>query len=161
MFNVYGILCKTTWKVYYGSTELTVEERLEKHEISYRSYLKGKCRYCSSYEIIKNNNYDIKLLEECDSKLQMCNREDYYIITFPCVNKYRARVPGRTKKEYYQDNKEKILEKRKEYREANKEKMAEYHKEYYQNNKEKFSEQSKKYYEDNKEKILEKSKKNI
>lgn len=44
------------------------------------------------------------------------------------------------KKEYYQENKEKI---------------AEYHIEYYQKNKEKIKEYQRKYYQENKEKILE------
>ena len=64
-----------------------------------------------------------------------------------CVNK---QIAGRTKKEYYEDNKNKIIEQRKEYQsrpEVN-EKIKEYHKKYYQNNKEKLKE-----YEKNRPKI--------
>ena len=53
------------------------------------------------------------------------------------------------RKEYYENNKEKILEYQKEYRENNKEQLKEYHKKYYKNNKDRI----KKYREDNKEKI--------
>ena len=117
MFNIYGILCKTTWKVYYGSTELTIERRLEIHEKDYKAYLKGYYHYVSSYEVLKNNNYEIKLLEKCDNKIHMEEREGYYIRTFPCVNKC---IPGRTMKEY-----------NKQYREANKVQITEKRKEKY------------------------------
>ena len=59
-------------------------------------------------------------------------------------------------KEYYENNKEKILEQRKEYRENNKEKI----KEYYENNKEKILKQKKDYYENNKEQKKEYNKNN-
>lgn len=52
-------------------------------------------------------------------------------------------------KEYYQANRDKILEYNKKYRQANKEKIAEYHREYYQENHEEY----KKYKQVNKEKI--------
>jgi hypothetical protein len=93
--------------------------------------LKGTHDYVSSFEILKNNNYEIKLLEECDNEIQMCEREDYYIINFPCVNKYRARVPGRTRKEYREANKEKISEYNKEYHEANRKQILEKKKQKY------------------------------
>ena len=54
-------------------------------------------------------------------------------------------------KEYYESNKEKILEKKKEYYESNKEKITEKNKKYYAANKDK----RKKYYVANKEKISE------
>ena len=57
-------------------------------------------------------------------------------------------VPGRTRKEHYEDNNEKY----KEYYEDNKEKI----KKYYEDNKEKINERDKKYYENNREKIKEK-----
>lgn len=44
---------------------------------------------------------------------------------------------------------------RKEYYQENKEKLAEYQREYYQKNKEKIKEHQRKYYQENKEKILE------
>lgn len=142
-FNIYGIFCRTTWKVYYGKTNLTVEKRLEIHKKDYKSYLKGTGKYMTSFEIIKNNNYEIKLLETCDDDLHMDIREGYYIKTFPCVNK---NIPGRTQKEYYQDNKEKILEKKKEYCEKNKEKKKEYDKQRYEANRETILEKIKETY---------------
>jgi hypothetical protein len=61
-------------------------------------------------------------------------------------------------KEYYEDNKEKIQEYNKEYRNNNKEKIKDKKKEYYDANKEKIQENKKEYYETNKEKIKEKVK---
>ena len=65
-------------------------------------------------------------------------------------------VPGRTKAQYNQDNKEKIAEKGKEYRVNNKEEISEKKKQYEANNKERIAEKKKEYYENNKEKIAEK-----
>jgi len=131
-FNIYGIFCRTTWKVYYGSTKLTVEQRLGIHEKDYKYYFEGCHGYYSAFEVLKNNYYEIKLLEKCYDKFHMRDRENFYIDNFPCVNINRAGVPGRTQKEWYKDNRQKILERSKKY--------------------------TKKYYEANKEKILQKSK---
>ena len=61
--------------------------------------------------------------------------------------------------EYYEINKDNILEKRKEYRENNKDKIQEFQKEYRENNKDKIREQNKEYRKDNKDKIQEFQKK--
>lgn len=58
-------------------------------------------------------------------------------------------------KQYYQNNKEKILEQRAEYRQTNKEKIAEYNAEYRQNNKDKIAERNAEYRQNNKEHIAE------
>ena len=58
-------------------------------------------------------------------------------------------------KQYYEANKEMLLEYHKQYCKANKEKVAEAKKQYYENNKDKILEQRKQHYEDNKEMILE------
>ena len=65
----------------------------------------------------------------------------------------------RYNKQYYQDNKEKMLEYHKQYRENNKEKRLEYSKRHYQDNREKRLESQKQYNKNNKEKILEYNKK--
>lgn len=147
MFNVYKLTCNKTKQDYYGSTELTVERRLGIHESHYKSYLEGNYNYyCSSFEIIKNNDYKIELLEECDDEPHMCDREDYYIISFPCVNIRRGRVPGRTNKEWRETFKEEIKEYEKQRYEANKEKILENRKEYRETFKEEISEKRKEKY---------------
>ena len=75
------------------------------------------------------NEYEMILIEyyPCETKLELCKRER------ECKEIYNDNlgrdIPGRTKKEYYQDNKKTILEKRKEYHQDNQEKIAEQAKE--------------------------------
>ena len=57
------------------------------------------------------------------------------------------------KKDYYEENKEKLLEQQKDYYEENKEKLLEQKKDWYEENKEKIAEKQKEYREANKEKI--------
>ena len=57
------------------------------------------------------------------------------------------------KKEYYQENKEKIAEYHIEYYQKNKEKLLKYQREYYQKNKEQIAKYQKEYYHENKEKL--------
>jgi len=94
--------------------------------------------------------------QPCNSKKELEIRERYHIdLLRPSLNK---QLPTRTKKEYYDTNKEKLLEKHKEYYETNKEKLFEKHKEYYKNWREANKEKSKQYREANKEILNEKKK---
>jgi len=152
--------------VYYGSTcDLKIRMRIHK----------ALTNNCTSKKIIERGNYEVAILETHENidKYDLHERERWYIENKPCVNKF---IPHRTKKEYYQDNKEKIAEQKKEYYQDNKEKFTEYYQdnkekiaeyyqdnkekitEYYQDNKEKIAEQQKEYYQDNKEKIAEQKK---
>ena len=56
-------------------------------------------------------------------------------------------------REYYEQNKDKMKEKKKDYREQNKDKIKEKDKEYYKQNKDKIKERKKEYYEQNKDRI--------
>jgi hypothetical protein len=92
------------------------------------------------------NAFEMILIEffSCETKLELLKRERE---SKELYNDNLGReIPGRTQKEYYQDNQEKIAEKRKEY---------------YQDNQEKIAEQKKEYYQDNKKTILEKKKERI
>jgi hypothetical protein len=147
--KIYKIIDNTNGNIYVGSTcEPTLARRLANHIAKYKHYLKGKSHFVTSYEIIKNGNYDIILVEnvKCDSKDQLTARERYYIETLDCLNKV---IPGRTKQQYREDNKEQIQEKTHEYRENNKGKIREY----YHDNKEKMKGYQQQYREENKEKI--------
>ena len=183
--KIYKIVDNTNNNIYIGSTcEPTLSRRLVKHKEDCNRISKGNFkRYVSSYEILKNKNYDIVLLEEfsCESRDQLRKQERYYIDSLKCINKnipsrtmaeYRETYKERNKeyqktyrekneekilkklKEYREKNKEKILKNLKEYREQNKEKILKNLKEKREQNKEKIIENEKKYYENNKEKIL-------
>lgn len=152
--KIYKIVDNTNDNIYIGSTcEPTLARRLSGHVRKYKYYLKGLCNFITSFEIIKNNNYDIILIEEfpCENKMQLHQSERYYIENMKCINKIH---PTRTHKEYRENNKDKLSEKNKLYRENNKDKISEKMKKYYKENKEQISEMNKIYYEENKNKIV-------
>lgn len=79
------------------------------HKSQYKQFINGISNsYCTSYEIIKNNNYKYELIKyfPCDNKKELHNEEAKYIKNINCVNKV---IPNRTKKQYYIDNRDNIL----------------------------------------------------
>jgi len=156
--KIYTIRSFQTDDIYVGSTIEKLCSRMSKHRYEYRKYLKNNNRgFYSSFEILQYKDAYIELLEEypCNSKEELCKKEGEYIRSMDCViNKCMAGI-YKTDKEYYEENKEKVLQQQKEYYENNKEKILEYHKEYYENNEEKIKEYQKEYSKNNKEKIKE------
>ena len=150
--KIYKIIDNTNDNIYIGSTCKTLKERLIRHKCSYKSFLKGLNNNIKSFDILKNDDYHIELLENCNikTKQELIARERFYIQNNVCLNKV---VPGRTDKEYREDNKDKI----KEYREANKDKK----KDYYITNKDKIKQSSKDYYITNKDIIKDKQNQKI
>jgi hypothetical protein len=147
--------------IYIGSTTQPLAKRKGKHKTDYlNNYC---CRSKIVYQYAVDN--DLSLTEDirielicecpCDNKEQLSAIEGKYIRQYKeeygdkCVNKC---IAGRTDKEYYEDNKDKILEQKKEYYEDNKDKIAKQKKEYREKNKDKIADQHKEYYENNKEK---------
>ena len=118
--KIYKIESDQTDKVYIGSTTQRLSQRMAKHRDKYKIYLKGNYHFVTSFDILKFGDAKIFLIENypCSNKEELEARERHYIKTTNCVNKCQ---PGRTDKEYYEDNKEKIKEKKKVYKEANKE----------------------------------------
>ena len=123
---------------YFGATTVALCRRMTGH----RS-IKTTKSVCKSKSLIECGDAIIVLVENypCNNKEELDTKEAEYIINNDCCNRT---VPLRTKKEYREDNKEKI----KEY-------LKEYHKTYYEENKEKVNIKHKTYYEDNKERIAE------
>ena len=116
-------------EIYIGSTtKKYLSQRMVRHR---KDYLNGK-RYLTSFKIFDKygiDNCNIILLESVDAKdyNELVAREAHYIKTLKCVNKT---VPLRTRKEYYDDNREIIITKEKQYRQDNKEKVQARKKEY-------------------------------
>ena len=154
--KIYKIVDNTNDNVYIGSCCSSLKTRLSKHKCSYEMFLfhniksfeiiKNGDDYIKSFDIIKNNDYKIELLENCNikTKQELFQKERYYIENNVCLNK---NIPGRTDKEYYNDNqdKKKIYrdankDKIKRYRDANKDKQNEYNRNYRVNNKDKTNE---------------------
>jgi hypothetical protein len=147
--KVYAIICRKTDRRYIGSTcEPTIAKRLAQHVKSFKQWKEGK-RYFSSYDIIKDGDYYIVLLElyPCGSKdeLRMC--EQKHIDSNECVNKVKAFQSKKEKNDWH-----------KQYHQEHKEEKKKYYQEYYKKNKHKFIENSKKTYEENKDKISERQK---
>lgn len=154
--NIYKITSSFTDKVYIGQTKQTLRKRFTDH----------KWQDCSSKELLKFCDAKIELLEECSYETRK-ERELHYINLYGdlAVNKVK---PTRTKKEWYEDNKEVInARKRKlrqdnpelirainrEYREANKDRLNTRAKERRQENKEEVNKKDRLYREANKDKI--------
>jgi len=134
--KIYRIVCNVTGLTYVGSTTRTLAQRLCNHRAEYNRYLANPDRgKCSSIEVLAGGDFDIVLLEKvaCECKDQLRQRERYYVETIECVNKY---IPGRTLVEYYETNKETLLEYQRKYREANRETIIEKERKYYEANRE-------------------------
>jgi hypothetical protein len=144
MGYIYMIKCNINNECYIGSSvQKNKKDRLRHH--------KGKYNECVSKQIIDRNDYQYIILEDIldIDKKQLRIKEQEYIDKYDCINKLRAYRSQEQKKqnnkqrrkEYYENNKEKIKEYKKQYEKNNKE----YMKEYYENNIEKLKEYKKEY----------------
>ena len=129
--------------VYIGSTIEPLSTRLAKHVCSHKAYNNDNTKnYSSSYLVLDCEDYKIELLEDyaCNNKQQLEKKEGEYIRNNECVNN---RIAGRTDKEYYRDNIDKIKEHQKQYNITNVDKIKEHGKQYRINNAEKLKEYEK------------------
>jgi hypothetical protein len=150
-YKIYQIVCNETGEVYFGKTTKTLEERLRHHKNGLN---------CTSKQIIERDDYYIERIDLTFDEEECVMLERFYIETFECVNQV---IPGRTKQEYREDNKDEIKIYNKKYYEEHKEKLREgkkeYLKKYYDENKEIISEKGKEKYQKNKDEILARNKK--
>jgi hypothetical protein len=141
--KIYKIVCNVTGQVYYGSTcEPTLARRLAKHAGNFKRWSEGKKEsHLTSFCILENNNYQIVLVEKCpcNDKMELQQRERFYIENNECVNKV---IPNRTEeekniyqKQYYENNKDNLIDCMKKYQQDNKEKIVKQQKQYYKDNK--------------------------
>jgi hypothetical protein len=76
--------------VYIGSTTKHLQVRLSQHIISWDSFKTGlNDKKISSYKVIDSGEYGIELLEECGNEDRFI-REQYFIDSYPCLNKNSA-----------------------------------------------------------------------
>jgi group I intron endonuclease len=153
--KIYKITNDYNDEVYIGSTCDLLTKRFSKHKNDSKNEKKKNSPIYKLMNEIGYERFRIELIENYpyQDKYQLIQREGHYIREIGTLNK---KIEGRTKKQYYEHNKDKILENKKEYREANKELILENKKEYYEHNKDKILENKKEYYEANKDKIHEK-----
>ena len=167
--KIYKIVCNTTGLTYYGSTcEPTIARWLAGHVSGYKGWKKGQdISFMSSFEVLKNDNYSIVLVELAPSnnKMELLQRERFFIENNECVNKV---VPTRTQQEYKEDNAEQISINNVEYYLVNKERIQAYYqgeevkekrriylRDYVERNKEANQNYHNTYYQNNKQKLLE------
>lgn len=149
--KIYTIRCRYDDDlIYVGSTIQELSQRMTGHR---------RDNTCSLYQLVKGDwdNWYIELYEEypCNNKSILVKREGEITRQIGTINK---NIAGRTKKEWEQDNLDKIVEQKREWYQDNKDKVLKRVKQYNQDNKEKISEKNKVYYEANKEQIGEKNK---
>lgn len=135
--KVYAIICRKTGRRYIGSTcEPTLAKRLAKHVSSFKEWLKTKKSYTTSYDIIKDSDYYIVLLElcPCNSRDEMRLCEQKHIDSCECLNNNKSFQSEEElleyHKQYREQNREQIAEQRKQYRQQKCNEIAEYNKKY-------------------------------
>jgi hypothetical protein len=89
--------------IYFGSTTIKLNRRMNNHRAKWRRWKRGLSRYNTSFKILEDGNYKIEPLYICDfeDKKELFDVERYYIENFTCVNKV---IPNRSNQEYYLDN---------------------------------------------------------
>ena len=135
--KIYIIRCKINNLLYVGSTIRTLETRMKQHMIDMYKYTNFKLY--KAMQQFDASNFNINLIEEFEyNNIQELRRREgtYVKIISPLLN---TNVPGRTVKEYNEDNKDSLKLYRKlyhrKYRENNKEYLKQYRKDHYNNKK--------------------------
>ena len=148
--KIYQLICNTTGRRYIGATVQKYLSTRLAHHVS-------KNNKTSSKEIIEGRNYEMVLIESypCSSKDELHQRERFHIESMDCINK---NIPGRTQKEWVQENKNHILEYQGDYRQQKKDKLLKYNKDYRQQNKDKIQKYNKDYRQKYRKNISQKQK---
>jgi hypothetical protein len=141
---IYKITDNTNSNVYYGSTTQTISQRMKGHRDKYKAWVGGKRRNCKSFDIIKNADYSYSLVEqvEFENKMELLQRERFWIENNECVNKC---IPIRSQDEKIEYKREYQKEYDKQYREKIREYQKEYQKEYEKQNRGRLNERKKQY----------------
>lgn len=137
---VYMLVYQTLF--YIGSSIRTLNKRINEHNSRYKGWLNKKQSYCSSFEIIKNNNYEVITIEEVERETEEeCRDREQWWIDF-YGRDYLVNVVNANgfDKDYYRIN----------HRKNHPEKNKQYRKNYYEKNREAILKQKRDYYEKNK-----------
>ena len=156
IYKIYSKNCDDLTMVYYGSTCQPLYKRKGGHMSKYKSWKDGRHHYVTSFKVIELGDVEIELVKKCpcNDKEELSKIEGEFIRSNPCVNKV---VAGRTREEYYIDNREKLLMEGKQIYEKNKDKYIKQQKQYYVANKDKVLEYQKLYKNANLETIKKKN----
>ena len=137
--KIYTIRSHQTDKYYVGSTYDSLSKRLYQHKNNFKKFQAGKYNNVSSFEIIKYDDCYIELYEvfKCENRNELTKREGE-IIRLHKNELVNVKIEGRTLKEYYVDNADKI----KQYKVDNAEKLKQYQKQYINDNAEKLKQKN-------------------
>jgi hypothetical protein len=153
--TIYKLCCKdlSITDIYIGHTT-DMRKRKNVHKSTCNNE-KDKSYNSKVYTFIRDNGgwdnwdmIDVERFEAIDGN-DAKKKERYYIEIFKAT--LNMVIPSRTNKEYYEDNKEHLDEKRKEWHKENKEHFEEKKKEWREENKEYLLKKNKEYYENNKD----------
>lgn len=146
--------------VYIGSTCQPLSMRMGGHRRDYKKFKNGKISYVTSFKFLEYDDAIIELVCKypCNSKQELNRQEGEHIKKSSCCS--NKNIAGRSRKEYYDDNREQILEYKKEHYLKNRDVILESKKLYYIDNKNQILEKQKLYYNDNKDRIAEYYQKN-
>jgi len=163
---VYKIICTLDNNiVYIGSTFNLLRQRWQQHKRQYKQYLEGTYHCISifpyfekywieNFKILKIKAYECYRYDVRDTKHLHSFEQLWINKTKGCVNKQDAfGIPVVAK--------EKQKERKKEYYENNSERIKEYNKEYNKNNSERIKERNKEYKKNNSERIKERLKEQV
>ncbi len=137
--------------IYVGATTLKLNKRFANHN--------NEKKPCTSRKVLDIGDAYIELYElfPCSTKEELNKREGELIRLIDCVNKI---ITNRTKKEYYEENKVKLLQQSADWRKEHKDEVREKGKVYEKEHKDQIKEYRQTYYERNKDIINEKAKEN-
>ncbi len=166
---IYKLCCKDTTinQIYVGHTT-NINNRKHNHKSNCcNSNLKNYNLFV--YKFIRENggwdNWSIIQIEayNCNNKREAEMRERYWIETLNaklnCINPITSKEEKeKQKQDWYEENKEQILQKAKDHYEKHKEHKIEYQKQYANKNSEHIAEKQKEYREQNNEKLAEQKK---
>ncbi len=147
--KIYKIVLKDSAEdapCYIGSTCVKyLSTRLRGHKAQFRMCQSGKKHYVSSFQLLKQGECNIFLIENfpCHSIDELRSRERFYIERLLCVNKH---IPSRTGAEW---------------RESHKGVKKEYDHQYYIDHQDTRSESSKRYYRENSEEVNRKKREKV
>ncbi len=119
--RIYKIVSSECDGVYIGSTTQQLARRFSEHRCRYKQSLVGKHHRVTSFDIVKFADAKIELIHEglFDGKQDLEQFKGEIIRTTPnAVNKV---VAVRSFQQYYQYNKEPLLQRRRQYEETNRE----------------------------------------
>lgn len=177
---IYKIICKTDDKIcYIGSTYNILSQRWRDHKKNYDLWIKNKNKtkcsifpYFEKYGIENFKMIEIKKYKVCAENIRDKKHLSVYELLHilkhkNCVNILKPFNPLQKleikeyQSNYYEENKDKILQQTKDYNNKNKNKIKISLKNYYNKNKNDILEYHKNYHQQNKDKISENRKINV